>query len=622
MPRKDGPFWSTYQDLKHGRITRREFIARATALGVGLPITLFVLNSMKFEGAAAQDSGTVSLSERPSVGTEGQTRGAGGELKLLDWQAPSIAFSHKGTGTKDWNAASLVLEALLAYAPDGTLLPNLATEVPSKDNGGLSDDLKTVTVNLQEGLLWSDGEPVTADDVVFTWQWVVDPANASTSKSVWDPIENIEAASPTQAVITFKDPSVAWFVPITGTSYGAIIPKHILGGDDPAGAAEAFLTNPIGTGPYKIDSFKENDQVIYSINDNYREANKPYFATVNLKGGGEASSAAQAVLQTGDWHYAWNLQVEPQILKQLEESGGKGTLVVSPPSSLERINFNFSDPNKEVDGERSSLQAPNPFFSDKAVRQAFSLATDRDSIANQFYLGGDQEPASSNYLVGIGTMDSPNTTWEFDVEKAKTVLDEAGWVLDGDVRKKDGKELSVSYYTSINSVRQKTQAVNKKNWEDAGIKVQLGQVTADVFFSSAPGNDQTFYHNYRDMDMYTDNPTSTIPLGYMLSFYGGPDGSNVSQASNQWTGGNNARYVNAEYDALYDQAVASTDIEEVAELCIQMNDHLINEFVLIPLVARAGVKDAASNMLLKENLAPNGWETSYWNIANWTAAEK
>ena len=122
--------------------------------------------------------------------------------------------------------------------------------------------------------------------------------------------------------------------------------------------------------------------------------------------------------------------------------------------------------------------------------------------------------------------------------------------------------------------------------------------------------------------MYTDNPTSTIPLGYMLSFYGGPDGSNVSQASNQWTGGNNARYVNAEYDALYDQAVASTDIEEVAELCIQMNDHLINEFVLIPLVARAGVKDAASNMLLKENLAPNGWETSYWNIANWTAAEK
>ena len=209
-------------------------------------------------------------------------------------------------------------------------------------------------------------------------------------------------------------------MPITGTSYGAIIPKHVLGGDDAAAASEAFLTNPIGTGPYKIDSFKENDQVIYSINDNYREANKPYFSSVNLKGGGEASSAAQAVLQTGDWHYAWNLQVEPQILKQLEESGGKGTLVVSPQARVERINFNFSDPNKEVDGQRSNVDVPHPFLTELAVRQAFSLATDRESIANQFYLGGDQEPAGTNYLVGIGTMDSPNTTWEFDVEKAKS----------------------------------------------------------------------------------------------------------------------------------------------------------------------------------------------------------
>ena len=188
---------------------------------------------------------------------------------------------------------------------------------------------------------------------------------------------------------------------------------------------------------------------------------------------------------------------------------------------------------------------------------------------------------------------------------------------DGDVRKKDGVELSVSYFTSINSVRQKTQAVNKSNWENAGIKVQLGQVTADVFFSSAPGNDQTFYHNYRDMDMFTDNPTSTIPLGYMLSYYAGADNYNVSQASNQWTGGNQARYVNPDYDALYDQAVASTDIEEVAALVIQMNDVLIDDFALVPLVARAGVKDAASNLLQKDNLAPNGWETSYWNIANW-----
>ena len=113
-------------------------------------------------------------------------------------------------------ASSIVLEGLLSYAPDGTIIPNLATEVPTIENGGVSEDLTTVTVNLQEGLLWSDGEPVTADDIVFTWQWVTDPANASTSSTVWAPIESIEATSDTQAVITFTEPSIAWFVPLTG----------------------------------------------------------------------------------------------------------------------------------------------------------------------------------------------------------------------------------------------------------------------------------------------------------------------------------------------------------------------------------------------------------------------
>src|SRR5680860_854323 len=145
---QQGPFWGIYQDLKAGKLTRREFIARATALGVALPVTLFVLNAIKVEGAAAQDTGA---SGRPSVGTEGQTRGAGGELKMLQWQAATIAFVHKGQGTKDVLASSLVLEPLLSYAPDGSLIPTLAAEVPTMENGGLSEDLLTATINLKEG---------------------------------------------------------------------------------------------------------------------------------------------------------------------------------------------------------------------------------------------------------------------------------------------------------------------------------------------------------------------------------------------------------------------------------------------------------------------------------------
>ncbi len=613
-----GPFWAISQQLKAGEITRREFIARATALGVGLPVTLFVLNTMKIESAAAQD---LSLSIRPEVGTENQTRGEGGELKILQHQAPTIAFAHKGQGTKDILASSLVGEPLLSYAPDGTLIPTLAAEVPTLENGGLSEDLLTATINLKEGVLWSDGQPFTADDVVWTWQWITDPDSASTSASAWTPITNVEALSPTQVKFTFEAATVAWFVPITSGNFGNIIPKHPWDGQDNETVTNAFLSNPIGTGPYKVESFKENDQIIYVINENYREPNKPFFSTVNLKGGGDADSAAVAVLQTGDWDFAWNLQVGQDILDQLQESGGKGVVYATPPTNTERIMYNFSDPNVEVDGERSSLTVPNPRLTDKAVREALTLAVDRATIAEQFYMGEPQEPPGRNFLTALAAYESPNTSWEFNIDKANQVLDEAGWVLDGDVRSKDGVELKLTYYTSTNPVRQKTQAVVKAGWEAIGVGVQLGQVDASVFFASAPGNDQTYGKNYRDVQMFTSGATSPFPLTHMLDVYAGPDNSNVSQKSNQWSGQNNQRFVSAEYDAMFEECSATTDPERAAELFIGMNDLMINEFVLFPIVSRAAEKFGASNRLLADNFAGSGWEPLYWNIANWRTVE-
>jgi peptide/nickel transport system substrate-binding protein len=284
---------------------------------------------------------------------------------------------------------------------------------------------------------------------------------------------------------------------------------------------------------------------------------------------------------------------------------------------LERIVINFSDPNKEVNGQRSERNTPHPFFADKAVRQAMTLATDRQTIADQFYLGGDLEPAARNALTGIGSIESPNTTWEYNMDAAKAALDAAGWVMDGDVRKKDGVELKIAYATSINPVRQKTQAVNKQTWEELGFKVQLKQVDAGIFFGSEPGNEQNYPHMYWDVHMYAGNPTNTLPFSFMQSWYAGPDGSNIAQKENGWAPANEARYSNPEYDALYDQAVAATDPEVAAQLFIQMNDIVINDYVIVPLVARAVEKYAALNTLNNENVAGSLFEALYWNIANW-----
>ncbi len=616
-----GKFAALYSELKAGGLSRREFIERALALGVGMSVATFVANAAEVSarpGAPRAGHAFVAQSAAagaPAAGMEGKTRGEGGELKLLQWQAPTTLNPHVSTGTKDYLAATIVLEPLMNYLPDGSIIPNLVTEVPTIENGMLAEDLKSVTFKLKEGVTWSDGEPFTAADVVFTRDWIMAEENASVSIGTWEPIATIEAVDDLTVKVGYETPNANWYAPFAGTANGPILPKHIL---EVEGSADAFNANPIGTGPYVIDTFSPNDQVIYKINENYRDPNKPFFASVNLKGGGDAASAARAVLQTGEWDHAWNLQVEPAVIRDLEQ-GGKGKFHVVPGTSLERININFSDPNTEVEGQRSYFKQPHPFLTDKAVRQAMNLAADRDTIAKQFY--GEGEPATPDMLNGLPAFDSPNTSYEFDLDKAKQILDDAGWTMDGDVRTKDGQELRITYATTINSVRQKTQQVIKQGFEKIGIKVNLQQIDSGIFFDSSPGNEQNTGHMYVDVNMYTNGPGTPTPTDYMFGWYAGPDGSNIAQKANRWSGQNFYRYQNPEYDKLYDQVRVETDVEKAAQIFIQMNDLLINDVALIPLVHRAADKYASSITLRDENLAISAFELNYWNIANWNRVE-
>lgn len=611
-----------YADLSEGRIDRRQFLQRVGAFGVGMSLALYLVQAATAR-AVRTSSGATALNRfqgevpgRPSEGTENQTRGAGGELKIIQWQAATHLAVHSSTGTKDTLAASLVTEPLMSYLPDATLIPTLAADVPSLENGGLSPDLTSVTYKLREGVVWSDGQPLTAEDVVFTWQWITDPANASTSAEIYAPVAGVVAVDNLTVRVDFKSPNPAWFVPFSGTNFGGIYPMHVLSAG--ASAMDTFRRNPIGTGPYIVESFTEADQVVYQINESYREPTKPFFSTVNLKGGGEAATAAQAVLQTGDWDLAWNMQVEPEILDSMK-GDGKGSVVSVPGSNVEFLFLNFADPNTEVEGQRAYFKQPHPFLTDRAVREALALGSDRKTIAEQFY--GEGANPTANILVGIPAYESPNTTWEFDVEKGKQVLEAAGWTLNGDVREKDGIQLEIVYAASINPIRQKTQLVNKQNWVEMGFEVQLKEIAASVFFDSSPGNEQNYNHFYTDVQMDTNGATTPYPTSFMAIWYAGPEGQNIAQKSNDWAGMNKSRYVNPEYDRLYEAALIETDPEKSAQLFIQMNDILINDVVIIPLAQRPAEKFAISNRLRASNVAGNPWEILYWNIANWNTME-
>ena len=571
---------------------------------------------------------------RPSVNTESQTRGEGGDLRIIQWQAPSHLSALQATGDKDGLGASLVSESLMVRGPQGQLIANLITEVPTVENGLLAEDFTSVTFTLLEGVLWSDGEPFTADDVVFTLDWILDKTvetmenengtpvsttNGAVAKSIYETIDTYTTDGDHSITITFIQPNPTWSDGYTGAGSSVIYPRHVLEGGGQA-AIDAFKSNPIGTGPFKVDEFTVNDQVIYSINEHYREPTKPWFSRVVLKGGGDAASAARSVIQTGDYDFGWNIAIEPELATSLESDDTPGVLLVAPDIGIERININFSDPRTEVDGQRSEMNTPHAILSALSVRQAMNLAIDRELIANSFFFGGHQEPAVVNILSGIPTMESKDTRVVFDPEAAATLLDEAGWVLDGDVRKKDGMELSLNFQTTVNQVRQKIQQVVKANLEDIGFKIELVQTDASVFFDSAEGNDQNNTHFYYDLNMFQSSVGAPPPVAYMVRWYAGEDGENIAQASNGWTGRNFQRYNNPDYDVLYRQAQVESDPDEQNKVFIAMNDLLYEDAAVLPLV-RVGNKIAVARTLNQENLAPSPYEFDYWNIANWNRVD-
>lgn len=605
------PYSKLYSSLKAGEITRRSFITRATALGMTAAGALMVADA-----AAQSTPESTGASTLPSSGTEGQTRGEGGEVKILQWQAPSQMNALVATGDKDNMAAQLVSEPLMVRDTEGQLVPFLIKEIPSLENGLLADDLTSVTYNLLEGILWNDGEPFTAEDVAFTVEWANNPDNPVTQAAVYNRIIETEVIDEVTVKLTFDSPNPTWSESFTGSGSGVVLPKHVLEGADDD-TLNQFRSAPVGTGPYKVEDFQANDQVTYVVNEHYREENKPYFDRVLLKGGGDAAAAARAVLQTGEFDFGWNLNAERDVMAGITADATTGQFVVEGGLNLERININFSDPDTEVDGQRSEMNTPHPILSDLAVRQAMQIGINGPLISEQLYLGMEAEPAVANVLSGIPSMQSDNEV-VYDPEAAAAILDEAGWTRDGDgVRTKDGVELNVRLYTTVNAIRQKIQAIVKANLDAIGFNIILEQVDAAIFFDGAAGNDQSNTHFYTDMNMFTSTVSAPPPVLYMIRWYSGGEGRpEVAQASNGWSGRNIQRYINDEYDAAFEAAMVEPDMQKSAELFIQMNDILFNDVAVLPVILQ-GKKAGVANTLNVENVALNAFEFEYYNIANW-----
>ena len=624
-------------EILDGRLSRRDVLKRGAVLGLSAPVIAGLLaacgddddgddttdaeTTVPAGGAQPTDTAASEAEDEPTEvaadeeeesptaedeeAEETETtdepvgeRGGGGHLRLLYWQAPVILNPHLANGTKDFHASRVCLEPLADLGNDLNGVPALATEYPSIENGLLAEDGMSVTWNLRQGVKWHDGEDFNAEDVVFTYEYIIREDNATTTSGPYLTVDTIDIIDDYTIKINFKAPNPAWYDLFVGSS-GVILPEHVFR-DFQGGEARNAPANlaPIGTGPFMVTEFRPGDVILYELFPDYWDPGKPHIDTIELKGGGDAVGAARAVLQSDEADWAWNLQIEPEILNEIAE-GGLGELVATPGGGTERVMIQFANPREEVNGAFAEPGTQHPVWSDVRARKALALSIQRDTIAEQLY--GEGGIAATNQYDEPAKFTNPDITWEHDLEAAKALLDEMGFT-----------GADILFQTSINSVRQKTQEIIKQDLETLGFAVEIKSVDAAVYFSTDQGSPDTSGKFYADLEMHT-NSSGAYPAEWFERYLT----SEINSQANQWAGGNAFRYSNPEFDEMHAQCQTEMDEDTQVQLFRDMMELVtVTDVVEVPVVNRRSLA-AKHNKI--QNFTESAWAAQpVWDLKNWT----
>ncbi len=562
----------------------------------------------------ADGGDTPDTTEPPDTGMEA---GSGGPLQILQWQAPSQANGNLSSGTKDILAASLVNEPLLDVAPDGSLVPDLAAEVPTVENGGVAEDFTSITYTLKEGVVWSDGTPFTADDVLFTWEYCADELTGCSAD--FSTVEDVVAVDDLTVTVNFTNPQPYPYISFVGYT-SPIIQRAQFQDCVGEGASACTEQNfaPIGTGPYMVTDLRPEDVVSYEYNPLYREVEdgKPFFTTVEIKGGGDAEASARSVLEIGEADYAWNLQVAPEILQPME-AAGFGRIVTSFTANVEHINLNQTDPAADPPSE---FPAQHPvLYQNGEFARALSLAIDRDALVAVGY-GPTGVPTCTIWPVGDQATTNQNWCLTRDVAAANQILDDLGYLDTDDDGVREHPTfgpLVFTYVTSTNAVRQSNQDIIKSNWEEIGVVAEMSNQDASLFFDGTSASDFSIWKFFSDMEMFTNGATAPDAAGYLDGWIT----DQIPTAALGWPASDNMpRFSDSEYDELAVTANSTASSDPAFNGIVQqMQDILVEKGAIIPLIHRGNVSGISNTI---EGFGdPNGWSSEYWNIQDWYRSE-
>jgi peptide/nickel transport system substrate-binding protein len=514
----------------------------------------------------------------------------GGKSVTGGWtQEPdSIVPYYTQMSYAEW-ITQLTLAGLGEWDDQGNYVPELAAEVPSGANGGVSTDGLTITWKLKPNLKWSDGEPLTSADVKFTWESIMDPGNAAMQKGAYGNIASIDTPDDLTVVIHFSKLYPPWqtlFGDGPNTA-GAILPKHILEGKT-ALENDPFIHWPtVSSGPFIITEWVPGDHMTLLPNPHFYNG-RPILDRIQIRFI-PTPEVALAALQTGDidWYPDFSEgdiatvgALEPEI-----------HLKVVPGSEFEHYLFNLGvkdgvkDANGVViPGSQSPRDGPCP-LKDVSVRKAILLGIDREAIVQALLEGQTTVPASL----------WPNSYWNntslvvqaYDPEGAKALLDEAGYTPGADGIRHGmcngvDTKLSFAFYTTDKQLR-----------VDIALAVQsdLNKIGIEFKPNHQPGG--TFFGTYTD-----GGPMSTGQhdiAGYTTGFYPDPYPSTEDflcrSIPNEANPGGTNWYQNCDpqLDVLFAAINASADpaVRKVAVDAVQQ--YMYDKVYFIPMYARANV---------------------------------
>lgn len=476
-----------------------------------------------------------------------------------------------------------VFSQLIRLNDKGDFIPDLAKEVPTLENGGISSDGLTFTFHLRDDVKFHDGHPLTAEDVKFTWETIMNPDVQVVSRDGFDKISSLETPD-AYTVIMHLDKFEANFLFTWAQTAGSIVPKHILGNVAPSeiNKAQDYSRNPIGSGPFKFAEWKDGQYTMLVANKEYF-GEGPYLDRVIQKVVPDSNTLLTQI-RTGEVDIA---QLQP----------GQYELAKAIPHI--RVDLNPAATYQQI-----TLNLDRPWFKDKKVRQALSYATPRDLIKNAV-LKGVGVPAAGSTSPVLWAYDESLEPHEFDLGKANQLLDEAGWVKGADgIREKDGTKLSFTICTNAGNItREQIEQVLQQEWKKIGVDLNIRNYEWATFIGDILDNRKFDAALFAWVTGADPDETTLYHSNQIPTEANGKEGQNYMG------------YVNPEMDKLLDAGKLTFDREERTRIYRQVQRIYYEDVPMIYLYYYVNVDVYPADL---QNYKPAPFtNTISWNMAEW-----